>query len=94
MHAYDNDPGLVNLLLDKSFREAVESRQSDWRLIISTAVGLGIPVLAMASALSYFDAYRSERLPANLTQAQRDYFGAHTYRRIDQQGIFHTEWSE
>ena len=94
MHAYDNDPDLVNLLLDKSFREVVESRQSAWRLIISTAVGLGIPVLAMASSLAYFDAYRSERLPANLTQAQRDYFGAHTYRRIDQKGIFHTEWAE
>ena len=94
MRAYDNDPDLVNLLLDKSFRETVESRQSAWRLIISTAVGLGIPVLAMASSLAYFDAYRSERLPANLTQAQRDYFGAHTYRRIDQKGIFHTEWAD
>jgi 6-phosphogluconate dehydrogenase len=80
--------------LDKSLREAVESRQTAWRLVISTGIGLGIPLLAMGSALSYFDAYRSERLPANLTQAQRDYFGAHTYRRIDQEGSFHTEWTE
>lgn len=94
MHAYDNDPDLVNLLLDESLREAVESRQTAWRLVISTGIGLGIPLLAMGSALSYFDAYRSERLPANLTQAQRDYFGAHTYRRIDQEGSFHTDWTE
>ncbi len=93
MAAYDKNPHLVNLLLDKSFRESVENRQADWRLVIKTAIDLGIPVLAMASALSYFDAYRSERLPANLTQAQRDYFGAHTYRRLDKEGSFHTEWT-
>jgi 6-phosphogluconate dehydrogenase len=93
MTAYDNNPKLVNLLLDQSFRDAVEKRQSAWRLFIKTGIDLGIPVLAMSSALAYFDAYRSERLPANLTQAQRDYFGAHTYRRLDQEGNFHTDWS-
>jgi 6-phosphogluconate dehydrogenase len=91
--AYQRNPKLVNLLLDDSFRQAVESRQESWRFVIQTAVGMGIPVLAMSSSLAYFDAYRSERLPANLTQGQRDYFGAHTYRRIDKEGVFHTEWS-
>ena len=62
--------------------------------MVQTAVGLGIPVLALSSALAYFDAYRSERLPANLTQAQRDFFGAHTYRRLDREGVFHTEWAK
>ncbi len=90
--AYERNPALVNLLLDDAFREAVESRQESWRLVVQTAVGLGIPVLAMGASLAYFDAYRSERLPANLTQAQRDYFGAHTYRRVDRPGVFHTEW--
>jgi 6-phosphogluconate dehydrogenase len=92
MNAYQRDPKLVNLLLDDVFREAVECRQDAWRFFIQTAVGLGIPVLALSASLAYFDAYRSERLPANLTQAQRDYFGAHTYRRVDREGVFHTEW--
>ena len=92
MAAYQRDPALINLLLDEAFRTAVESRQADWRFVVQTAVGLGIPVLALSASLAYFDAYRSERLPANLTQAQRDYFGAHTYRRIDREGVFHTEW--
>jgi len=91
--AYQRQPGLVNLLLDESFRQAVESRQASWRLAVQTAVGMGIPVLALGASLAYFDAYRSERLPANLTQAQRDYFGAHTYRRTDRDGTFHTEWT-
>jgi 6-phosphogluconate dehydrogenase len=91
--AYQRDPALVNLLLDESFRGAVESHQEAWRFVIQSAVGLGIPVLALGASLAYFDAYRSERLPANLTQAQRDYFGAHTYRRIDREGTFHTEWT-
>jgi 6-phosphogluconate dehydrogenase len=90
--AYGRHPGLVNLLLDETFRDAVEQRQAAWRTVVQTGVGLGIPMLAMSASLAYFDAYRSERLPANLTQAQRDYFGAHTYRRIDQAGTFHTEW--
>jgi 6-phosphogluconate dehydrogenase len=94
MAAYQRTPALVNLLVDKTFRTAVESRQDSLRLVVQTAVGLGIPVLALGASLAYFDAYRSERLPANLTQAQRDYFGAHTYRRIDRDGIFHTEWTK
>jgi 6-phosphogluconate dehydrogenase len=92
MAAYDRNPDLVNLLLDDAFRDAVHTRQAAWREVVQTAVGLGIPVLAMSASLAYFDAYRSERLPANLTQAQRDYFGAHTYRRTDKAGTFHTSW--
>ena len=92
MAAYQRDPALVNLLLDDTFRAAVESRQEAWRFVVQTAIGMGIPVLALSASLAYFDAYRSERLPANLTQAQRDYFGAHTYRRVDREGTFHTEW--
>jgi len=91
--AYEGDPGLVNLLLDQGFAEAVTSRQAAWRQVVQSAVGLGIPVLALSASLAYFDAYRTERLPANLTQAQRDFFGAHTYRRVDREGVFHTEWS-
>ncbi len=90
--AYEREPSLANLLLDPDFQEAVESRQADWRYVVQTAVGLGIPCLAMSASLAYFDAYRTARLPANLTQAQRDYFGAHTYRRTDRSGVFHTEW--
>jgi 6-phosphogluconate dehydrogenase len=93
MAAYGRNSQLVNLLLDDSFREAVEARQEAWRLVVQTGIGMGIPLLAMGSSLAYFDAYRSERLPANLTQAQRDYFGAHTYRRTDKEGVFHTEWT-
>jgi 6-phosphogluconate dehydrogenase len=91
--AFQRNPGLTNLLLDDAFRNAVESRQEAWRFVVQTAVGMGIPVLAMGASLAYFDAYRSERLPANLTQAQRDYFGAHTYRRTDREGVFHSEWA-
>jgi 6-phosphogluconate dehydrogenase len=94
MAAYKRSPSLANLLLDKSFREDVESRQTSWRFVIQTAVEMGIPVPALSASLGYFDAYRSERLPANLTQAQRDYFGAHTYRRLDREGTFHTDWTK
>ncbi len=94
MAAYQRDPDLVNLLLDDAFREAVENRQAAWRFVVQTAVSMGIPVLALSASLAYFDAYRSERLPANLTQAQRDYFGAHTYRRVDREGTFHSEWKK
>jgi 6-phosphogluconate dehydrogenase len=94
MAAYHRNPALVNLLLDDSFRTAIESRQTALRLVVQTAIGLGIPVLALGASLAYLDAYRSARLPANLTQAQRDYFGAHTYRRIDRAGTFHTEWTK
>ena len=92
MAAYQRDPALGNLLLDESFRKAVEERQDGWRFAIQSAIGMGIPVLALSASLAYFDGYRSEHLPANLTQAQRDYFGAHTYRRLDKEGTFHTEW--
>jgi 6-phosphogluconate dehydrogenase len=90
--AYRRNPDLPNLLVDPVFTEAVLNRQSAWRQVVQTAVGLGIPVLATSASLAYLDAYRSEVLPANLTQAQRDYFGAHTYRRIDREGSFHTQW--
>ncbi len=92
--AFERNPALPNLLLGPEFAEAVQSRQEDWRFVVQTAVGLGIPCLAFSASLAYYDAYRSARLPANLTQAQRDYFGAHTYRRIDKEGSFHTEWTE
>jgi 6-phosphogluconate dehydrogenase len=90
--AFTNNPDLPNLLLDKAFKEAVLTRQAAWREVVQTAVGLGIPMLATGASLAYFDAYRSAVLPANLTQAQRDYFGAHTYRRVDREGVFHTNW--
>jgi 6-phosphogluconate dehydrogenase len=90
--AYRRNPNLPNLLLDEVFTKAVLSRQAAWRQVVQTAVGLGIPLLAISASLAYFDAYRSETLPANLTQAQRDYFGAHTYRRVDKGGSFHTQW--
>ena len=81
--AYDADPDLVNLLLTPYFTEAVEAAQAGWRRVVARAVEMGIPVPAMASALAFFDGYRRGRLPANMTQAQRDYFGAHTYERVD-----------
>jgi len=90
--AFDADPELENLLLAPYFCKAVEQAQGAWRNVVATAVHLGIPVPAFSSALAYYDGYRSERLPANLLQAQRDYFGAHTYRRLDKEGIFHTDW--
>lgn len=92
MGAYERNPQLVNLMLDPYFQNALEGSQTDWRHVIQAAVGWGIPVPAMSASLAYFDAFRSERLPANLIQAQRDYFGAHTYRRIDRDGTFHTQW--
>ena len=90
--AYRRSPALSNLLVDEVFSAAVLSRQAAWRTTLQTAIGLGIPMLATSASLAYFDAYRSAVLPANLTQAQRDYFGAHTYRRIDKEGVFHTQW--
>ncbi|SFS96479.1 NADP-dependent phosphogluconate dehydrogenase [Marininema halotolerans] len=90
--AYDKDPELTNLLLDPYFQEVIDQYQSSWRKVVALAVHSGIPVPGMSSALAYFDSYRLERLPANLLQAQRDYFGAHTYQRIDKEGTFHTEW--
>lgn len=94
MKAFDRNKGLTNLLLDDHFQDVVVMRQGAMRYVISTAMGLGIPVYAMSAALGFFDAFRTARLPASLTQAQRDFFGAHTYRRIDQDGVFHTEWQE
>ena len=90
--AFERDAGLENLLLDPYFKQAVESNQDGWRQVVSTAAGLGIPIPAISAALNYYDGYRSERLPHNLLQAQRDYFGAHTYERIDREGVFHTDW--
>lgn len=92
--AYDREPGLKNLLLDPYFKEVVESYQDAWRQVVSAAVSRGIPVPCFASALAYYDSYRSERLPANLLQAQRDYFGAHTFQRVDKEGSFHFHWMD
>lgn len=93
--AFARDSNLVNLLLDPFFRDAVSTRQSGWRRAVVAAVQSGIPVPCMSAALSYFDGYRAERLPANLLQAQRDFFGAHTYERLDQPRgqFFHTDWT-
>jgi 6-phosphogluconate dehydrogenase len=92
--AFDADPKQENLLLAPYFQQAIQQAQPAWRKVVGTAVRLGIPTPAFAAALAYFDGYRSARLPANLLQAQRDYFGAHTYRRVDKpgQGPFHSEW--
>jgi 6-phosphogluconate dehydrogenase len=90
--AYRRDPELANLMLDEEFRAAILTRQAAWREVVGLAVKAGIPVPGFASALAYFDSYRSAELPANLIQAQRDYFGAHTYQRVDRPGVFHTEW--
>ncbi|NBI30700.1 NADP-dependent phosphogluconate dehydrogenase [Chengkuizengella marina] len=90
--AYDRNPALKNLLLDAYFKEIVEKYQDAWREVISLAVTHGIPVPGFSTALAYYDSYRTERLPANLLQAQRDYFGAHTFKRIDKEGTFHFEW--
>jgi 6-phosphogluconate dehydrogenase len=91
--AFQRSPDLVNLLLDPQFRDELVAREVLWRQAVETAIQLAVPVPAMSASLAYFDAYRSARLPANLIQAQRDYFGAHTYERIDRPGIYHTEWT-
>jgi len=93
--AFDQNPGLPNLLLDPFFKEKVEAAQEGWRKVVATALVNGIPVPAFTTALNYFDGYRSERLPANMLQAQRDYFGAHTYERVDKPRgeFFHTNWT-
>ncbi len=90
--AFGRNSSLVNLMVDDAFRDALAARQEAWRHTVQTAVGFGIPVPALSASLAYYDAYRSARLPANLTQAQRDFFGAHTYRRVDRDGVFHTDW--
>lgn len=92
--AFDKDPNLSNLLLDPFFREAIHSCQESWRLVVATAVSLGIPTPAFSTALAFYDGYRMEKLPANLIQAQRDYFGAHTYELLTQPGKHvHTNWT-
>ncbi|HPY76625.1 MAG TPA: decarboxylating NADP(+)-dependent phosphogluconate dehydrogenase [Anaerohalosphaeraceae bacterium] len=93
--AFDRDPNLSNLLLDPFFKEAVEKAQDSWRRVIIAAVQMGIPTPALSTALAFYDGYRSQRLPANLLQAQRDYFGAHTYERVDKPRgeFFHTNWT-
>ena len=92
--AFERDPELKNLLLDKYFLYVTESYQAAVREVVVTAVQAGIPVPTFSSALAYYDSYRSEVLPANLIQAQRDYFGAHTYNRVDKPGVFHFEWAQ
>jgi 6-phosphogluconate dehydrogenase len=90
--SYQKDPSIKNLLLDEYFSNVIKDYQSSWRKVISTAVENGVPIPAFMSALAYYDSYRSASLPANLLQAQRDYFGAHTYKRTDKEGVFHTIW--
>ena len=90
--AYDRKPDLANLLLDEYFKKIVQDAGANWRKVVITAAELGVPVPAFSSALNYFDSYRNERLSANMIQAQRDYFGAHTYQRTDKEGVFHTDW--
>ena len=90
--AFVRQPDLPNLLLDEELGQAVAERLPAWRHVVQTAVAMGIPAPAFSVSLAYYDAYRSERLPANLIQAQRDFFGAHTYERVDQPGIFHSSW--
>jgi 6-phosphogluconate dehydrogenase len=93
--AFDKDPNLHNLLLDDYFREVIERCQPSWRRVVAKSVELGIPVPALSTALCFYDGYRRDRLPANLLQAQRDYFGAHTYERLDKPRgeFFHTNWT-
>ncbi|PKI75578.1 hypothetical protein CRG98_003979 [Punica granatum] len=90
--AYDRNPDLANLLVDPEFAKEIIERQSAWRRVVCLAINSGISVPGMSSSLAYFDTYRRARVPANLVQAQRDYFGAHTYERVDMEGSFHTEW--
>ena len=92
-HAFIENPTLPNLLLAPEFKQTILDRQTAWREALAAAAKLGIPVPAFSSSLDYFDSYRRARLPQNLTQAQRDYFGAHTYERVDKSGFFHTEWT-
>ena len=91
---FDKQPNLSNLLLDEFFRDAIHRSQSAWREVVATAVPLGVPTPCFSTALAFYDGFRSERLPANLLQAQRDYFGAHTYELLSEPGKFvHTNWT-
>ena len=91
--AFKADPTMVNLLLNDRFRDSIARGQATWRRVAATAINTGIATPAFGASLAYYDSYRRERLPANLIQAQRDFFGAHTYERIDKPGTFHTEWA-
>jgi 6-phosphogluconate dehydrogenase len=93
MRAYERNEDLPNLLLDQAFSADITSAQESWRRCTTFAQGSGIAVPAFSASLAYFDTYRTANLPQNLTQAQRDFFGAHTYHRVDKEGSFHTEWS-
>jgi 6-phosphogluconate dehydrogenase len=90
--AYERDANLDNLLLDGRFRNVMAARQSAWRGVLVTGIQLGVPMPAMSASLAYYDSYRSANLPANLIQAQRDFFGAHTFERVDKPGVFHADW--
>jgi 6-phosphogluconate dehydrogenase len=90
--AYERNPGLKNLLLDPFFCDVVTKTDGHWRFAVAQAIEAGVPVPAFSASVAYFDSYRSPRLSSNLLQAQRDFFGAHTYERVDKPGIFHTEW--
>ncbi len=92
--AFRKKKKLTNLLLDPQFKRWVRQAQPKWRFALQTANKMGIPTLAMSASLAYYDSYRRESLPQNLTQAQRDFFGAHTYERVDREGVFHTQWGE
>jgi 6-phosphogluconate dehydrogenase len=94
VEAYQRNPSLHNLLLDPYFTDIIAKTQENWRVAVSTAIEQGVAAPAFSASLAYFDSYRQARLPANLLQAQRDFFGAHTYERVDKPGIFHTEWLE
>ncbi len=94
VEAYQRDPALHNLMLDSYFRDIIADTQDNWRDAVARAVENGVAVPAFSASLAYFDSYRSARLPSNLLQAQRDFFGAHTYERVDKPGVFHTEWIE
>jgi len=91
--AYNRAPSLAHLLLDKDLGEAVFTCQDDLRLVVQTAAELSLPAPSFMATLAYYDSLRSTHLPANLIQAQRDFFGAHTYERVDKRGVFHTQWS-
>ncbi|MFL6593840.1 MAG: NADP-dependent phosphogluconate dehydrogenase [Chthoniobacterales bacterium] len=94
VEAYARDPKLHNLLLDSFFRDIIAKTQHNWRIAVSAAIEHGVAAPAFSASLAYFDSYRSARLPSNLLQAQRDFFGAHTYERVDKPGVFHTEWMQ
>jgi 6-phosphogluconate dehydrogenase len=92
--AHKSNPSLENLLFDGHLGQAVVAREAELRAVVCTGVALGLPMPGLMMALSYFDAFRSSWLPANLIMAQRDYFGAHTYERMDEEGTFHTKWEK